>query len=50
MELCERKEVRVYDFGKYQKHDICITKKFDSNRQVIELPEQGEILVVSLPD
>jgi hypothetical protein len=49
-ELAKREEVQAYGIGQYQNHQVSIESKFNGKREKIELPEHGQVLIVSLPN
>lgn len=49
-ELANRKEVQVYNVGKYQNHRLFIESKFDKKREMVELPKHGQVLIGFLPN
>jgi hypothetical protein len=49
-ELAKREEPQAYGIGQYQNHQVSIESKFNGKREKIELPEHGQVLIVSLPN
>lgn len=46
-ELETRKEIKIYDCGQYKPYEAQIKRKYTQDRELVELPNNYKLLLVS---